>query len=331
MKKSIVFVLFACLLLALCSCVSTDSIREEKLLKLPENPVEDFKWEYSDEEKTGIRITEYVGTADTVVIPEQIEGLPVVVILGTRDENNLLTKGAFEGSAIEAAVIPKTVRSIWGFAGCKELTTVLVRENSELSYIDGFQECTALESLDLSHTKLEAVSGFEGCTALNQIKLPDSVKRIAERAFYNCTALEAIDLPNDLERIDREAFGNCTSLKCITVPAKLNLVNGMDVIPFHTLSSLEEIVFEEGREKLSGYAFFEIKTNAKIIIPASVREFDSSAFFACAPYEIVFKGDFPTLGGKKDFYGTPTIYYDPQAEGWEQCPWKESYTVMPLK
>ena len=340
MKKSIVFALFACLLLALCACTNKllgqipqgdGESTSLSVSEIEETPATDFKWEYNNEEQTEIVITEYVGTSDTVVIPEKIEGLPVVRIIGVRDENNILIKGAFEESDIQTVVIPKTVRAIWGFAGCKNLKTVLFKEGSALGAIDGFQGCTALEALDLSKTALEKVGGFEGCTALKQIKLPDSVTGISERAFYQCTALESIDLPANLERIDREAFGNCTSLKSITVPAKLDLVNGMDAVTFHTLSSLEEIVFEEGREKLSGYAFFEIKTNAKIIIPASVKEFDSAAFFIYSDVEFVFKGDFPTLAGKKDFYGTPTISYDPATKGWEDCPWREDYTVKPIE
>ncbi len=341
MKKSIVLALFACLLLTFCSC--TDKLLGDipqvdgesgslSVFEMEETPVAEFKWEYSNEEQTEITITQYVGACETVVIPKQIEGRPVVRIMGVKDdENKVLIKGAFEGSGVKTVVLPQTVRAVWGFANCKELKTILVREQSDLVHIDGFQNCTSLESLDLSSTKLESVSGFENCTALKEIKLPDSVKRIAERAFYNCTALTEIDLPANLERIDREAFGKCTSLKSITVPAKLDLVNGTDAVTFHTLSSLEEIVFEEGRENLSGYAFFEIKTNAKIIIPASVKEFDPSLFFAYSPCTFVFKGDFPNLVGKKDFYGNPIIFYDPASEGWEDCPWKESYTVKTIE
>ena len=114
-----------------------------------------------------------------------------------------------------------------------------------------------------------------------------------------------LSIPSCVHTIGRYAFGGCETLEKVTV--------------------------SDGITAIGEGAFMKCWYLKEIIIPESVREFDSSAFFAYAPYEIVFKGDFPTLGGKKDFYGTPTIYYDPQAEGWENCPWKESYTVMPLK
>ena len=334
LKKTAAVASLACLVLLLPACTAKDP--NAALLKLPESPAEDFRFEYVDEEQTEVCITEYLGSADTVVIPEKIEGLPVVRVMGVRDgKTGLLKKGAFQQSGVKEVVVPKTVKVIWGFEGCTELTTVLFKEGSELLAIDGFENCTALSSIDLSKTPLKNVSGFEGCAALRQILLPDCVERIGERAFYNCSALEEIDLPESLERIDQDAFAGCTALERITVPAKLNMVNGMSTIPFRDLDALKEIVLEEGRERVDGYGFFEIKTSATIIIPASVKEFSGAAFFLYSPATFVFKGDLPaplSESGGFDWQTkyTVTLRYDKSTEGWDGFPATEGIVLEPV-
>lgn len=78
-----------------------------------------YSWGNLNQNKSstdGIEITKYIGSDKTVVIPEEIDGLPVMS----------LAKGAFSGD-IERVVIPKTVKNIkdGAFSDCDKLTEVV--------------------------------------------------------------------------------------------------------------------------------------------------------------------------------------------------------------
>ena len=228
-----------------------------------------------------------------------------------------MESGVFEGSNIKSIVSPNTVFSI-GYNTCKDctaLTSVTFAENSELTQI--------------------AFSAFEGCTALKEIALPNTVTKIQERAFYGCSALTEVDLPDELLKIGGNAFSECTALKKITIPAKLDLyfINTGDS-PLTLVPSLEQIVFEEGREEVRGYALVNGSLDIKITVPGSVKKFSSYLFLVGrdAKTEIAFMGDAPEIveEGNGNF-GVSVIYYDPDTSGWDTFAWKDLYEMKPIE
>ena len=280
------------------------------------NPATDFEYEIS-ESKTGILINKYIGTSENVVIPAEIEGLPVRTLSGVFSEDGSLESGVFEGSNIKSIVFPNTVFSI-GYNTCKDctaLTSVTFAENSELTQI--------------------ALSAFEGCTALKEIALPNTVTEIQARAFYGCSALTEVDLPDELLKIGGSAFSECTALKKITIPAKLDLyfINTGDS-PLTLVPSLEQIVFEEGREEVRGYALVNGSLDIKITVPGSVKKFSSYLFLVGrdAKTEIAFMGDAPEIveEGNGNF-GVSVIYYDSETSGWDTFAWKDLYEMKPIE
>ena len=294
-------------------------------------PAEDFEYEFDSDGKV-IYISKYIGTSDAVTIPSKIEGYPVVFLKGIV-EDGIVSQGAFENCAIKTIVMPDSVVSIGvdAFKNCEQLTSVSISKQCKTISNGAFQNCLMLEKIDLSQTQTEAIGmrAFEGCSALSEIKFPDSLLTIERRAFYDCSSIAELSLPKNLTTIRVEAFFNCTSLKKVTIPAKLDLTAYESAV-FYNLPSLEKIVFDEGREEISGYAFFATTTNVEIIIPKSVKLFSSYPFFSKGPVTFVFLGDCPELGEKKDFYGEPCIYYDPTANGWENCSWKEQFPLIPI-
>jgi len=306
MKKTVLLLLLCLTLVSLVGCKNTE---------LSENPESDFEYEVNPA-GSGIIITKYVGTSDRVVIPKTIEGLPVCAVECSRDKETDALLGAFEGSKIKSVVIPDSVLAIGSntFADCTELTQV------------SFGEASVLHTV--GHRT------FYGCTSLKEIKLSDSVKTIDKLAFYGCSSLTELDLPENLEKIEEEAFGNCTSLKTVTVPQKLNLKNYLS-IPFSGCVNLEKIVFEEGREDIIGYAFFDTRAYVEIMIPKSVMRLAPETFFIYGGAKIVFSGDCPELaslvGDDPQFYGDPAIYYDPNTKGWDNCSWKGIDSLNPIE
>ena len=138
-------------------------------------------------------------------------------------------------------------------------------------------------------------------------------------------------MPKNLETIEEEAFGECTALKTITIPATLNLTSGGEVV-FHTNSSLEKVIFEEGREQVTGRAFARFCTNVEIIIPKSVTKFSPWPFFHIKDIAITitFLGNAPEFVDEYDYPGDLTIYYDPSTNGWENCVWKDKFEIKPM-
>ena len=71
--------------------------------RVKENPASDFEYKKS-ENGDYILITKYVGTSEKVVIPSEIDGLPVKIIFSVgRTATDMV--GAFQGSSIKSVVL----------------------------------------------------------------------------------------------------------------------------------------------------------------------------------------------------------------------------------
>lgn len=313
MKKSIAILALALLLLSMlagCDGGNKDTV------SLSPNPASDFEYEVNPAQN-GILINKYIGTSENVVIPAEIEGLPVRSFRGVFSEDGSLESGVFEGSNIKTVVFPNTVLSI-GYntcKDCKELTSVTFSENSELTQI--------------------AVSAFEGCVSLKNIVFPNSVERIDRRAFYGCSALTEVDLPDELLKIGGSAFSECTALKKVSIPAKLdlNFIN-MGDSPLTLVPSLEQIVFEECREDIRGIGLINGSYDIEITVPKSVKEFSPYPFYVGreSKTEIVFLGDAPEIvDDETKNFGVSVIYYDSETSGWDTFAWKDVYEMKPIE
>ena len=330
------FLILSSLLLAACTLPgSGDDTTTAPATTTPvttATPAEEFLYEVS-EDGNAVYICKYTGTATEVVIPASIDGKPVTMIKGNFS-NGTLAEGAFEGSALKTVVIPEGVTAIGlsAFADCTALTSVILPQSTARILDEAFRGCTSLKHIDLSHTAVAQIgmSAFRSCEALEGVLFSPSLLTIQAFAFDGCSSLKKVALPSDLTSIGAGAFGNCSSLAHITVPPALNLSNA-ETVPFHTLPALEKIEFAEGREEIVGYAFFATSTPVDIVIPASVKRFSSSPFFIHGEADIIFLGDCPEIVEGTDFYGAPTIYYDPAASGWDACVWQEHYPMIPIE
>lgn len=125
-----------------------------------------------------VHIADYVGTEESVVIPEKIENLPVTRIL----------EGAFLG---------KTVKSV-------SSTTVTHIEK------EAFLNCNNLESANFTNLETVDEKAFYNCTGLKNVLFGDKITTIKEAAFAMDTALLRIKLPESLSSIASTAFTNCS-------------------------------------------------------------------------------------------------------------------------
>lgn len=110
----------------------------------------------------GIEITDYTGSDGLVVIPESIEGLPVLAV----------AQNAFSGDNIRRVVIPRTVKNIAdnAFSGCEKLKEVVIFDSVVTVSNESFP--SALSTVVLNAQRLPVYSGaIEGSFAIKYERL----------------------------------------------------------------------------------------------------------------------------------------------------------------
>ncbi|MBQ7003335.1 MAG: leucine-rich repeat protein [Oscillospiraceae bacterium] len=226
---------------------------------LPVSAETETTWKY---ENCGDYITITGGdvNASTLIIPEEIDGLPVTCI----------DSCAFEQyTALTSVVIPDSVTTIGesAFAECGNLVTVVLPEG------------------------VEAILGstFYGCTSLSNITLPDTVTSIGNFAFYNCASMDSLTLPESVEEIGYSVFTACESLKELAFPEGVTVIGQYmfrDCAMLHevtipsTVVSIESSAFS-GCEDLS---YVNYGSNAAAWDAIAIENYNESLKYAVIRY-----------------------------------------------
>lgn len=234
----------------------------------------DFEYE---SDGAGVVIQKYIGEDNIVVVPENIDGVPVAQI----------SKGAFSGPAIRAVYIPDTVQYLEEgvFSECSGLSTLRLpfigdgNEKNHLGHIFGADSYdknaitvpTGLDMLILGDRATEVAEyAFRGCKTLSAVILSDSVKEIGDLAFYECGDLVYVSLGNGVKKIGELAFGYCSSLYEIDCSSADSIARGA----FYETVSLNNITISDfdGENAYLGYIFGadEIDYHHKFV-PNSLR------------------------------------------------------------
>lgn len=238
---------------------------------------EDGMWKYSY--KSGkVTLTEYLGNAFEVEIPDNVDNYPVVGL-----------GAAFAGNEyVETVIVPEGIEQISStFTGCKKLKTVILPESlkiigdytfnnsDELEYVEikegvtsiglgAFWQCPSLEKIKLpeSLTFIDDYSFRQ--SGLTEITIPGNVSMIPYNAFDCCYNLETVVLCDGVKSIEQHAFSECTSLTKIIIPASVTMIEGttLENVPFHLVKNLiiygyENTTAESFADKF-GYRFVEI-------------------------------------------------------------------------
>lgn len=188
----------------------------------PVTPASDFTYESTE---GGVTVTGYTGGEIVVVIPDTLDGNPVVAI----------AEKAFAGNgSLKAVSVPDTVTAIGkgAFEGCKAMTSLRtpVYTCEGAPFFGALFGATSHEAgggfvpaglSTLVITKGDSIPdyAFYACRSLETVSLPDTVTEIGDFAFYGCSSLSYIaadSLP--LTRVGIRAFANCSMLLGLTLP-----------------------------------------------------------------------------------------------------------------
>ena len=156
--------------------------------------------------KDYVEITHYVGNGKELVIPAEIEGLPVTLI------------GCFsflDRSSLTSIDLPDSLTSIGKhtFDGCSNLTSIDLPVGLTSIGWNAFADCSSLTSIDLPDSVTSIESGtFEGCTSLTSITIPNRVASIWSDAFSGCSSLTSIIFKGDAPEFGSGIFIDVTAI-----------------------------------------------------------------------------------------------------------------------
>ena len=190
----------------------------------------------------------YNGTAEELVIPDQIRSMDIVEITGRLFENH---------TELVSVSIPDTVRSIGerAFSGCTQLMNVSFP--ASLTYIGNH--------------------AFYNCAQLLALNLPDSVTFIGEYAFYNCKNAREFSLPQMLETIGKCAFQDCQSITSVTIPEGVVSIGNK---AFENCYSLKQINYNAAAANdLPNTIFHNSGIQAVVRFGATVEEIPAGLFY----------------------------------------------------
>lgn len=169
-----------------------------------------------------IEITGFDNSISDVVIPSEIEGLPVTAI----------SVGAFYLSAITSIEIPNTVTSIgeMAFLGCTSLKSVKLSTGVAKIEKNAFGSCSALQEIQVAkdNPNFSSLNGvlyskkqdtlviYPAAKTDAAYIIPSGVTSVAMYAFSENPYLETLTIPNSLIKVGDSAFYNCKNLRAVS-------------------------------------------------------------------------------------------------------------------
>ena len=169
-----------------------------------------------------IEITGFDNSISDVVIPSEIEGLPVTAI----------SVGAFYLSAITSIEIPNTVTSIgeMAFLGCTSLKSVKLSTGVAKIDKNAFGSCSALQEIQVAkdNPNFSSLNGvlyskkqdtlviYPAAKTDAAYTIPSCVTSVAMYAFSENPYLETLTIPNSLIKVGDSAFYNCKNLRAVS-------------------------------------------------------------------------------------------------------------------
>ena len=94
-------------------------------------------------------------------------------------------------------------------------TVAVIKSRKKELYYKGCLEIPPTVTFRKKNFTVTEIRDMQDCDDLTEVKLPDTITRIADDAFYRCPKLGAINLPESIQIIGDSAFWGCIALKKI--------------------------------------------------------------------------------------------------------------------
>lgn len=234
------------------------------------------------------------------------------------------------------------------FAGCDEITSIVIPNCVTLIGDSAFSGCHNLSSITIPNSVTSIGQGaFNSCENLTGITIPDSVTSIGAYAFSGCQSVEVAAgnrnyhmdgnclietgtrkliagfnnsvIPDDgsIISIGDGAFSNCQSLASISIP---DSVTSIGRSAFASCQSLESISIPDSVTSIADGTFLYCQSLKSITIPNSIRSIGSVAFFNSGLTSITIPKSVTSIGERAFSYcpNLTTIYCEVKSKpsGW---------------
>jgi len=168
-----------------------------------------------------VQITGFMGNVENLVIPSEVNGVPVTSIL-----NNAF----YCCQSFRSITLPKTIKEVGmdAFKGCTNLEAVHISDMTAWCNIE-FGNIYA-------NPLYYARNLYLNNELVTELKVPEGVTEIGLGAFYGCYSLTNVILPESVEFISLMAFWNCINLNSLVVKnSKCEFYDDPSTIPRSTM------------------------------------------------------------------------------------------------
>ena len=289
----------------------------------------DFMVVWTEDIPGEVRILSYTGTQEHLIIPAEIQGMPVTSI----------ADGAFaENVTLKTLIIPDSITRIGTgiLAGCKNLhslETPLLGANKEskqyLGYLFGATrhednprdvpvslkclrltgewqtlpayalfDCNDLICLSLPQTMtvIEKFALYNGAS-LKQIDGLERIVTFGDRALMDCSDLQIVTLSDSLQTVGFAAFEGCSSIRSLTLPFVGNTRTENTYLGY--IFGAAQPDFAKG---------FYPKHLERITLTEFCQTLGNYAFFECESLREITLNEGLTSIGVRAFYGCTSLW-----------------------
>ena len=236
------------------------------------------------------------GLATTsIVIPETIDGMPVIEI-GPK---------AFQSTSITNIKIGENIKGIGekAFYMCKKLKSVTWNHKCDVVPAFCFSECSNLTKFDFSNVKKIGLYAFYK-SGLQEVCLPKNIKVLEEGTFSGCSKLQSVTWHCQCDVIPADCFFGCSDLMQFDfsgvkkIEARAFMGSGLTSVRLSKKTAVEQSCFAccNDLEKIEWLSdrniektiFAECKNIKEIFISDKVKNIEVSAFAFSPNAEITF-------------------------------------------
>lgn len=276
--------------------------------------------------------------AGEVMIPAEIEGMPVVAIGNSAFlDCNLIT-----GISIPDSVTTMGPRA---FYSCDGLTSVTLPPGLTAIPDELLSRCSNLiaanipagvtsigqnafsfsllaqVSIPASVTFIDKFAFFQ--TSISSVTIPPGVESISQGTFSYCVNLTEVNLPDGLLEVGESGFSSCPSLQSLEMP---DSVSTLGVGTFAHCSALKNFGFPPNVTSIPTLFFLDCQEVTSVLIPAQITNLGISVFSGCSKLKFLhFLGSAPTTASNtfSPISGAyPAVYFHGTNNGFTTPTWK---------